>query len=155
MMQETSSNRCYLLPYKFQIIGWWLVAAAILFGVTIVVGDMNGWFRNIPVLFAYIPAFAGILLICLSREKIDDEYISALRGRIVCLLVVVAFVARIIQSILTVLRITYGWSTTGIWSVMSAISVLYQPILLAALYIIILKTTLFIQNQRINRYAEQ
>ncbi len=154
-MQETSSNRCFLFPYKLQIIGWWLVAAAILFGIAIVIGDINGWYRNIPVLLACIPAYVGILLICLSREKVDDEYINSLRGRIVCLLVVIAFVARIIQSIISVLRITYGWSSSDLWAVMSEISLLYQPILLATLYIIILKTTLLIQNHRIKRYAEQ
>lgn len=149
-----NARKNYLLPHKYQIAGWWLIAIAVLFGVAIVIGNINGWLKNVPTLLACIPAFAGILLICLSREKVDDEYISALRGRIVCMLVVVAFVARILHATLTVLGITYGWTAFYIW-IVYVIALFYQPILLAAMYIIILKSTLFIQNYRINRYAEQ
>ena len=152
MKRETTVPKNLLLPYKFQIAGWWLIMASILLGIAIVVGDMNGWVKNVPTLLASIPAFAGILLVCLSREKVDDEYISALCGRIVCRLVAIAIVARIIHVIITVLSITYTWSP--VWA-LNIISFFYQPILLAAMYIIILKATLFIQNHRLNRYAEQ
>ena len=144
-------NKNFLLPHKWQVVGGWIIIAAILISMVNIACDINGVF-HIPAILGWIPAFLGLLLMCLSQEKVDDEYISNLRGRLVCIIVVVAFIGKFLQYSADLLRICYGWYSTGI-----AIFLLFlnSPIFLGAIYIITLKLTLYIINRKVNRYAEQ
>ena len=144
-------NKNFLLPHKWQVVGGWIIVAAILISIVNIACDINGIF-HIPAILGWIPAFLGLLLMCLSQEKVDDEYISNLRGRLVCIIVVVAFIGEFLKNSADLLRICYGWYPTGI---AIFLSLLINPIVLGAIYIITLKLTLYIINRKVNRYAEQ
>lgn len=147
-------NKNFLLPHRCQIAGWLMIAVAIVIAVTFITVSANGTILDVPVILTWIPALLGLMLVCLSREKIDDEYINSLRGRIVCILIVVAFTAKILQMIITTLSVSFGIAS-GVGTLIALLSLLYKPLVLVIIYIIAFKLTLFIQNRRINRYAEQ
>lgn len=155
-------NKNLLLPHGWQIAGWWMLAVSVILSIGLIAGDISDIIHNVPAIIGWIPFYIGAMLVCLSREKVDDEYISAIRGRIVCILVSIALIAKVLYIIITILNITYGWSShstlfaiiNGRISILSYITVLYQPLFLVATYIIAFKLTLLIQNRRI-RYAEQ
>ncbi len=147
-------NKNFLLPHRCQIAGWLMIAVAIVIAVTFITDSANGTILDVPVILTWIPALLGLMLVCLSREKIDDEYINSLRGRIVCILIVVAFTAKILQMIITTLSVSFGIAS-GVGTLIALLSLLYKPLVLVIIYIIAFKLTLFIQNRRINRYAEQ
>lgn len=145
-------NKNLLLPHKWQIVGWWLLAAAVILAVVLIVGDISGVLHNVPTLLTWILAYLGVLLVCLSRERVDDEYISAIRGRIVCILVCVAVIAKVLYIIIFLACI---YRFIPIMSYRGLFSYAYDPLFLMVIYIIAFKLTLFIQNRRIGRYAEK
>lgn len=146
-------NKNLLLPHGWQTAGWWMLAVAVILTIGLIAGDISGVLHNVHIYLLWIPVYIGALLVCLSREKVDDEYISAIRGRIVCILVSVAVIAKVLSMTVIVLNINPNISIPII-SYLGCISYLYHPLSLMAIYIISLKLTLFIQNRRI-RYAEQ
>ncbi len=147
-------NKNLLLPHKWQIVGWWLLAAAVILAVVLIVGDISGVLHNVPTLLTWILAYLGVLLVCLSRERVDDEYISAIRGRIVCILVCVAVIAKVLYfTIFLTCVCIYQFIPT--MSYLGLFSYAYNPLSLMVIYIIAFKLTLFIQNRRIGRYAEK
>lgn len=144
-------NKKFLLPHKWQVVGGWTIVAAILISMVTIACDINGVF-HIPAILGWIPAFLGLLLICLSQEKVDDEYISNIRGRLVCIIVVVAFIGEFLKYTADLLRICYGWwCPTGITMFLS---LLKNPIILGSIYILALKLTLYIINRKVNSNAE-
>ncbi len=145
-------NKRFLLPHKWQYVGGWLIVFAIPLSIVLIAGDINGAIRNVPAILGWIPAFLGLMLICLSQEKVDDEYISVLRGRLVSILVTVAFISGILGSISDLLYVCFGWYTQYI---RMFLSLLCNPFLLGSIYIVALKLTLFVINRKMNTYAEQ
>lgn len=145
-------NKKFLFPHKWQYVGGWLIVFAIIFSIVLLAGDFNGVIGDLPAILGWIPESLGLMLICLSREKVDDEYISVLRGRLVCILVAVAFISGILSSIMDLLYVCFQWYSLYI---RIFLSLLKNPFLLGAIYIIALKLTLYIINRKINRYAEQ
>lgn len=141
-----------LLPHKFQIAGWWLIVGAIVIALAVLIGNVNN-LTGLPVILGNIPGYAGLLLVCLSQEKVDDEYISCVRSRIVCIIAAVAIISKIVSVMVTVYGICYHHP--DLIGNIHPLSLLYNPVSLAVFYIIALKMTLFIQRQKINRYAEQ
>lgn len=146
-------NKNLLLPHVWQTAGWWMLAVAVILTIGLIAGDIYRVVHNVHIYLLWIPVYIGALLVCLSREKVDDEYISAIRGRIVCILVSVAVIAKVLSMTVIVLNINPNISIP-IVSYLGYISYLYHPLSLMVIYIISLKLTLFIQNRRI-RYAEQ
>ena len=143
-----------LLPHKCQVIGCWLLVAAAIEAVAFIASDLYNIIHNPPTLIALAQAYLGLLLVCLSREKVDDEYISSIRGRIIFILVTVAIIAKIFTMTVIVINV-YPSLSMPIAGYLGCISFLYHPLILMVIYIISLKLTLFIQNRRISRYAEQ
>ncbi|WP_304470795.1 hypothetical protein, partial [uncultured Muribaculum sp.] len=79
---NTKTN--FLLPHKFQIAGWWgLLASAAIFAILLCTKIYVPQLYTPPILLVTIPFLISLLLICISCEKIDDEYINALRSRII------------------------------------------------------------------------
>lgn len=148
-------NKSFLLPHKWQAVGGWIIVASILLSIVNIACDINGVF-HVPAILGWIPAFLGLLLICLSQEKVDDEYISNLRGRLVCIIVTVAFISAIFSSISEIIRICYGWNCSNIlFTIVFFLRLLQNPFLLGSIYIVALKLTLYVINRKVNRYAEQ
>ncbi len=142
----------FLLPHRWQYVGVWLIVCAILLTTVLIAGDITGVIRYVPAILGWIPAFMGLMLVCLSQEKVDDEYISVLRGRLVCLLVTVAFISVILGRVSELLFVCFRWYSPSIQIILS---LLHNPFLLGSIYIIALKLTLYLINRKINRYAEQ
>lgn len=145
-------RKSFLLPHRYQIIGWGLVVAALPIAIAMIAGDITGVIHNIPAILGWIPAFAGLLLICMSQEKVDDEYIRTLRSRLVCILVSVAVIASILKLIFEIVCCSFGL-ISYIYS-LNFVFTLFNPIVLMVIYVIVFKSILYIQNRKINRYAE-
>ena len=143
-----------LLPHKCQILGCWMLVVAAVAAVAFIASDIYNIIHNPPILITLALAYLGLLLVCLSREKVDDEYISFIRGRIIFIIATVAIVAKIFSMIVTVINV-YQSTSMPIYSYLGCISFLYHPVILMVIYIISLKLTLFIQKHRLTRYAEQ
>lgn len=142
----------FLLPHRWQCVGVWLIVCAILLSMALIAGDITGVIRHVPAILGWIPAFIGLMLVCLSQEKVDDEYISVLRGRLVSILVAVAFISGLLSSICDLLGVCFRWYSPIVQIILS---LLHNPFLLGSVYIIALKLTLYIINRKINRYAEK
>lgn len=143
-------NKSFLLPHKWQAVGGWTIVASILLSIMIIACDINGVF-HVPAILGWIPFYIGLLLICISQEKVEDEYISELRSRLVCITVAVAFGVNILFIIANLLRICFGLFS----SIAGIIGMLSSPTLFALIYIIALKLTLFGINRKVKRYDEQ
>jgi len=66
-----------LLPHKFKNIGWVLVITALALGAIILFGDV---YEEAKVYVSKI-LLTGLLLVVISKEKQEDEYINKLRMR--------------------------------------------------------------------------
>ena len=144
-------NKTLMFPHVWQIAGWWMLAVSVILTIALIAANVGGVLHNVHIYLLWIPVYVGALLVCLSREKVDDEYISTIRGRIVCILVCVAVVAKVFYMVVFFSSIYRFFPIMGY---MGMFSYLYNPLVMMTIYIISLKLTLFIQNRRI-RYAEQ
>lgn len=144
----------YLLPHGFQIAGWWGLLVSVAVFVFLLWGEICvSDFRTPPVILAWIPFLASLLLICVSREKVDDEYISMLRGRIVCVIVIAYVLIEILLLISDLVIICYGdVATVGI---LSYVNIILHPVCLMIIYAIAFRITLFVNNRKMTSYAEK
>ena len=98
-------HKHYLLPHSFQRIGWaLLIACPILFGIILLL--FNG-LRLIPqsysqfgTLALYLTAAFAALLVGLSEEKQEDEFIQSIRLRSIAQTAYICFVLMILSAIL-------------------------------------------------------
>lgn len=147
-------KKTVLLPHLWQKVGWWMIVASVLLATAIAAVEISTGTRcSFPIMASWIPAVAGLLLICLSQEKVEDEYIHHLRGKIVSIAVVMAIVAKMSTMIVSMICSEFGWGPFTIYFM--GISILYNPIVLTVGYIIALKLSLYSLNRKMNRYAEE
>ena len=118
-------KKTYLLPYSCQKLGWWMLGASlvgfIIFGIFEIIGYLREWGpTEIPQVASHIMVFLvtclpflGLILICLSQEKVEDEYIKSLRAKSLFIVVIYAFVISMIKVSLTQFLIAY--IDTTIW----------------------------------------
>ena len=146
-------NKTVLLPHRWQKVGWWMIVASVVLAAAIAVVEINGIQAGFPIMASWIPAVAGLLLICLSQEKTEDEYIRHLRGKIVSIIVAIAIIAKMTTMIVSLICNNFGWVPVTIYFM--GLSILYNPIVLTVGYIIALKLSLYFINRKMNRYAEE
>ena len=146
-------NKTVLLPRRWQKVGWWMIVASVVLAAAIAVVEINGIRAGFPIMASWIPAVAGLLLICLSQEKTEDEYIRHLRGKIVSIIVAIAIIAKMTTMIVSLICNNFGWVPVTIYFM--GLSILYNPIVLTVGYIIALKLSLYFINRKMNRYAEE
>ena len=148
-------QKSFLMPYGCQLAGWWLLIL-----IPIIIGSyevLYAFFRE-SALFAlvnnnsrFITMTLGIVvnvslfLICLSKEKTEDEMISALRMRSVTVIAYFLFFAILINMLYRSLdagfRLIHSWNAIQFW--------LSMPLLCApALYIVIFKAMLWHSQKR-------
>jgi len=145
-----------LLPHRCLNIGWGLLAASVVGAIAVVVlGSISVVSHNVEqavYLATMLMFYVSLLLLSISREKNEDEYITALRGRIVCIVVGCALALKIIVQFLT----TICLSTHNL-ALLGRVRFLNIPtdfVVLVVAYIVIFKITLFIANRRLKNYAE-
>ena len=147
-------NKSFLLPHKWQIVGGWLIIAAIILAVVLIMCDINGYNGNVRALMAWVPVYIGLMLICLSKEKNDDEYIRCLRSRLVGIFVAIAFAFEILDLIFKICFINYGRTSVGGNVTRIILYFFSYPLLYAIAYIICLKLNLWIINRKMKKNAE-
>lgn len=140
-------KKSFLLPHVCQKIGLALLVLFILFVLLEVFANGNtieipDWMTTPLAWTFYALPSVSVMLICLSREKIEDEYISHIRGRAVFIVVIIAFIASMITNAFTLNAALYDPFTI---STVSAYAWLFTNALpISLLYILIFKGTLFI-----------
>ena len=141
-------KKSFLLPHICQKIGLALLVLFILFVLLEVCADGNtieipDW-MTAPLAWTLnaLPSIS-LMLICLSREKIEDEYISHIRGRAVFIVVLIGFIASMITNAAKASAAQlYGPNTVG--SILTCAWWFTNALSLSLLYILIFKGTLFI-----------
>lgn len=99
-----------LLPHRFKRIGWWLLAADVLFfaSLFLIFNSFNllhwSWSRPLTNT-AMIAGMIAICLVTFSREKVEDEYITALRSQTLTIVFYLFFVLSMLWTILGTLQI--------------------------------------------------
>ena len=141
-------KKSLLLPHICQKIGLALLVLFILFvllemfanGNTIEIPD---WMTASLAWTLYALPSISIMLICLSREKIEDEYISHIRGRAVFIVVLIGFIASMITNATRASAVRlYDPDTVG--SVSACAWWFTNALPLSFLYILIFKGSLLI-----------
>lgn len=142
-----------LLPHSFQNFGWiMLLLSGILLlatnnfqlvkeGITIFSFD----FTPLIILLTTSLPIICIMLICISKEKHEDEYINNLRSRYIMCIVLFYFLAGMIQVALSRYEIIYqvGQFYQQTTSILRGINNVYS---LSLIYLILFKGTLLINS---------
>lgn len=93
----------YLLPHKYQILGWILAAAAPVFFIITCLLYNQGLIRFLPsnayTAISYLLLFSGMFLIAFSSEKTEDEMIRNIRARSIAIAAGIQFVFFIVWSL--------------------------------------------------------
>lgn len=143
-------KKSLLFPYCYQKTGWhllllWLTWIAINFILRILhvsVPEYPLWIYDVLlVIYSFLPTVAT-LMICLSKEKNEDEYIGYIRARSVFFMVIIFFSTLLINVSLTNVGLHIcGWSPHGYLM----FSWLYtNPFIITIFYIIIFKGSLLV-----------
>lgn len=141
-------KKSFLLPHVCQKIGLALLVLLILFIMLEVFANVNtieipDWLTNPLAWTFYALPSVSVMLICLSREKIEDEYISHIRGRAVFIVVLIGFIASLITNAARASAAQlYGPDTVG--SILTCAWWFTNALPISLLYILIFKGTLFI-----------
>lgn len=94
-------------------------------------------------------SYLSVMLICLSKEKVEDEYIALLRTRTVCGIVAFAFIAKMLYYIIESLMVHFG--SIAVLGYIAHINFLTNILPLAIIYIIIFKLSLFVETIKIKK----
>lgn len=145
-------KKSFLFPHYCQKIGWCLLLTCLILAVTFfcVLDNSANSFNTLRVLqgLIIILSSVGIMLLCLSKEKLEDEYISYLRTRIAVWIIVYVFVVSAVRIIMSwTLPLFLSVHTQGL--IMTIISVaITNPILLGIVYLIIFKLSIWFYNRK-------
>lgn len=143
-------KKSILFPFWCQKIGWWTFSIYILWILALIIMRVCEVHTSTPpywvgvsqiIIFYLMPTIAAIL-ICLSQEKHEDEYIQHIRAYSVFIVIIIAFVAGLLSdSILSVLdRLTiYYTDEIGRYAQLAK-----NPAFLTIIYLLIFKGSLFI-----------
>lgn len=139
------NNKSYLLPYSCQRYGWFCLAVALIATIIFLFAIESSTILQIVIIcFAAV----GLLLLCFSKEKNEDEYIGHLRTRILTWIVAYALVA---STLKTVLSLTLVWvatlTTRGIIAYITSFF-FTNPLLLGIIYLLVFKSSLLIANRK-------
>ena len=110
----------YLLPHSFQRIGWaLLIACPILFGIELLL--FNGLklipqsYSQFGTLGIYLAAAFAALLVGLSEEKQEDEFIQSIRLRSIAQTAFVCFVLMILSAIIVDTLVAFRVQNMGVF----------------------------------------
>ena len=133
------------MPHVCQKIGWWLFVLSILADVikTIFFHDFDSMeVAGLMARSSSILMFASLPLICLSKEKVEDEMISSLRLKAVGITAYVFFLFFLLHSLFSVVSdMLFPHFEPNLY--IYEILLLCLPILTAGLYYILFKWMLW------------
>lgn len=145
------TKKTVLFPHRCQNAGWWLICGWLAWIVITLITrlshvpmpNMPEWTQiTLFTLFSFMPT-VGTLLICLSQEKDEDEYIEHIRARSVFVMVIIIFSTLLIDCSLTNIGSKlWMWSPRNGYLMMSWLYT--NPFILTMVYLAIFKGTLFV-----------
>ena len=144
-------DKSILMPHTCQKVGWWLLLLIplmwgfyailyFLFRETHLFALVNSNSRFITMLSILVVS-ASMFLICLSKEKVEDEMISLYRLKAVGISAFVCFIIVLAGWLLSALDHGFHFAEPGFYLVISFVRTLL-PFLAAGLYYILFKTML-------------
>ncbi|MCF0197836.1 MAG: hypothetical protein HUK02_00735 [Bacteroidaceae bacterium] len=149
------NQKSFLLPYRCQQAGWWLLglslAGFVIFlefmagSLDTILQQMPEWMQEPLVWTFYGLPLVALLLICLSREKDEDEYITHLRGRAVFWVVVVGFIAALFSHLFVIV----GGRLYPISTVSRFLGYAFyfkSPVVLSIVFLLIFKGTIVVNR---------
>ena len=104
-----TQKKLYLLPHRFQLIGWILVGVSLVFAVGCLLFIKGQSDRETYAGLGVILSFIGLSLAGLSRERQEDEFTVFLRTRSALTAVAFMFAMRIL---LVLIIVTMGMLTS-------------------------------------------
>lgn len=153
------NKKSYLLPHACQKAGWWMLLASLVFGLIYVAketGNVEDILLDAPAILMFLATglpFLALMMICISQEKEEDEYIQSLRTRTVFIVVVYDFVVNmIVMSLTNVLVHHIPFDEFAAFHYVT--SMCTNLPLLIVIYLVIFKGSLFI-NQIKMRHDRQ
>lgn len=143
-------RQSYLLPFKAQLAGWIILPLSFILFFALSYFDLkllpNNWdFFSISVL-----QHLSLFLICFSREKMEDEYLSFLRGRSIFIMAVMFGIIMIIRGV-TASAFTYGVIPLRC---SQCKRVMLDPRFMMLIYIVVYKASLCISILKSRKYEE-
>lgn len=145
-------KKSFLFPHYCQKIGWCLLLICLILAATFFcfLDNAVNSFNSLRVLqgLIIILSSVGLMLLCLSKEKLEDEYISYIRMRIAIWIIVYVFVVSAIRIVLSwTLPLFLSVHSQGV--IMTIISVaITNPILLGIVFLIIFKLSIWVYNRK-------
>ena len=139
-----------LLPHSWQIGGWiafvlWLVFAGVrllLFYADYNVSDIPLFLRVLLMMLWELLPYLSIMLICISREKQEDEYVQHIRALSVFSLALFLLLLGMLSYGTWRLIGYWGWPNVSYWLTWSRTYFSLTPVA-AILYLLIFKGLLF------------
>ena len=139
-----------LLPHSWQIGGWiafalWLVFAGVrllLFDADYNVSDSPLFLRVLLMMLWELLPYLSIMLICISREKQEDEYVQHIRALSVFSLALFLLLLGMLSYGTERLIDYWGWPNVSYWLTWSRTYFSLTPVA-AILYLLIFKGLLF------------
>lgn len=139
-----------LLPHSWQIGGWiafvlWLVFAGgrlLLFYADYNVSDIPLFLRVLLMMLWELLPYLSIMLICISREKQEDEYVQHIRALSVFSLALFLLLLGMLSYGTERLIDYWGWPNVSYWLTWSRTYFSLTPVA-AILYLLIFKGLLF------------
>ena len=139
------NNKSILMPHTCQKVGWCLLILSVIaeFAKALFVHDIDvAWYMAKSTHIIFIISF---FLICLSKEKVEDEMISSYRLKAVGITAYVFFVLFLILSLFLELRLATLFPSIpeDLELYMSEAFLIFLPLLLFILYFGIFKWMLW------------
>lgn len=144
-------KKSLLLPYRIQKMGWFLLLCWIVWiGVVVSMRLLHisrpeypTWIGTATmIIYSFLPTIAT-LMVCLSKEKNEDEYIEYIRRRAVFFMAVLFFSTLLLNTSLTNVGLRlWNWSPDNGYLMFSWLYT--NPFIITLLYITLFKGTLFI-----------
>ena len=128
-------NKSILMPHVCQKIGWWLLLLTVLFGVSKIVITHTTHSINVAWYLAkasYILLIISLLLITLSKEKVEDEMISGIRLKALGITSYVFFVLLLILGLILDFSVQFS-------PYLGELVLIVLPFLTAGLYFLLFK----------------
>ena len=120
-------RKSILLPHACQKIGWWLL---LLIPLGVWFSDiLADFFRETPlfamvednsrffIMVAYLLLIASTVMICLSKEKVEDEMVSQYRLRAIGISAYVHFILYWVLRLVYALQVGFRFGVGGPWEI--------------------------------------
>ncbi len=102
-----SNKKLFLLPHRFQLVGWIVAAAAAVCVAGTLLLTKTPYLESLPAILGTVFLVAGLFLVGFSREEVEDEFTLHLRVSSALTSLLVLFVLWILKSIANVFLVRF------------------------------------------------